>query len=1132
MSLTQIDKLPGFPDQLAAKRSQLSDTRSTSPAVSISSDKSDTKAQLTFKRLEVLSQERKDTKIKADVDVRKIVEKIDQNMDTYFEEMNFNQLAVLNNFIESCQAFISLPYAGTSQEVLRSIIDKMTEYSNYFDRETSPFNPATKVLFIISPLLRFNIEEDDVLIDRRETETPDVNQHDIAEVMKKSMQWKDWGDEWIKDQKESHQEEEQKQPEKNLLLCRICEQKIEASKMKEHNITCSRNMLVYSSNYTIRKLLKQLSSTVYRIDNCITTQSQLSSSIKHEDLVQGKKVLSLILSYMSMLVNQDESLVDVTSQRDTMLQLQTICKEQFEFPIIEVASLCENCYDALTQRLKILETTTPDVFQTHNMPSRTIGKPSIRDFQLLKPISRGAYGKVFLARKITTGDLYAIKTMNKRELIRKNQTAHIQAEQRIMSQANNPFVVKLYYSFQSRNHLYLVMEFINGGDLFSMLQNLQVLPEEMVIQYGAEIVLALEYLHDTLHVVHRDLKPDNILISNTGHLKLTDFGLSQIGVAERHAERHDDDTIGGTRNRYDSSRSFFYSSSGSNSGSNNNLVGFNSSVNGSPNNNDSFGLSLNKRGLHTITATNENDEDEIDLSEDDLKLIKNSNDTNNSDTKNVILSSKDINTIHSPKDTSTNNKSKVENTSSNSRGNRSPEPMSYYGRERFTTHSGGFDLGNPYKNSNDNNFLEDLDEVLEIVKTEENTDKQNKNKNINDESQDEQTKHLLENEELNKKRKERFFHTRKDHVSQVGTPDYMAPELLLGIQGGPCTDWWSFGVILYELLIGFPPFNDSTPEKIFDKIIHKRMAWPNVPEEMSPEAYNLIDGLLDLNPDTRLGSKGTYEIKEHPFFLGVDWDALSNELTDACFVPEVTDKTDTSYFISRHQDGNDASASFQLSLDRTVPPTSSNGVSSIHVNTNINNNTTTNNNKINSNIGDPQYNESMMNRMNSISSNSSNDSINSEDDEFFTNFDYSNVFSLQGINNDAITCNTPVTSPAGNQFSTQSSPQGSSTSNSQNNNMNINTSIDNNNKENIIYDTSNKNTTTTTTTSTTTTTTPVVTTTPLYNDYNIDDAEIDALIDDEELNNLPRRRQKQRAMAQDNIDLSSISDDPFEDLTY
>lgn len=164
---------------------------------------------------------------------------------------------------------------------------------------------------------------------------------------------------------------------------------------------------------------------------------------------------------------------------------------------------------------------------------------SIQDFQLLKPISKGAYGRVFLARKNTTGDLYAVKVMNKKDLLRKNQSQHVQSERRIMAHANNPFVAKFYHSFQSKNHLFIVMEFVNGGDLYSLLKNVGNLNEEVTRVYMAELVLALRYLHEELHVIHRDLKPDNILIDSKGFIKLIDFGLSQIGVAERIVEKHE-----------------------------------------------------------------------------------------------------------------------------------------------------------------------------------------------------------------------------------------------------------------------------------------------------------------------------------------------------------------------------------------------------------------------------------------------------------------------------------------------------------------------------------------------------------------------------------------------------------------
>ena len=103
----------------------------------------------------------------------------------------------------------------------------------------------------------------------------------------------------------------------------------------------------------------------------------------------------------------------------------------------------------------------------------------------------------------------------------------------MLASAACPFVVKLFYSFQSRAHLYLVMEFVNSGDLFSLLKNVGYLEEELAVTYVAEISVALEYLHLSLGVVHRDLKPDNVLICQDGHIKLTDFGLSVMGLAEQ-----------------------------------------------------------------------------------------------------------------------------------------------------------------------------------------------------------------------------------------------------------------------------------------------------------------------------------------------------------------------------------------------------------------------------------------------------------------------------------------------------------------------------------------------------------------------------------------------------------------------
>eukprot|EP01105_Mastigella_eilhardi_P028556 TRINITY_DN949_c0_g2_i6.p1 TRINITY_DN949_c0_g2~~TRINITY_DN949_c0_g2_i6.p1 ORF type:complete len:940 (+),score=212.30 TRINITY_DN949_c0_g2_i6:415-3234(+) len=162
---------------------------------------------------------------------------------------------------------------------------------------------------------------------------------------------------------------------------------------------------------------------------------------------------------------------------------------------------------------------------------RTLAKTSIskHDFEIIKPISRGAFGEVFLARKKQTQDLYAIKVIKKSQVLLKNQLAHIKAERNILALTHNNFLVSLYYCFQTREFLFLVMEFVSGGDCYSLLKELGFFSPEMTQFYIAHVVCALHYLH-SMGVVHRDIKPDNLLITATGHLKLTDFGLSRYGM--------------------------------------------------------------------------------------------------------------------------------------------------------------------------------------------------------------------------------------------------------------------------------------------------------------------------------------------------------------------------------------------------------------------------------------------------------------------------------------------------------------------------------------------------------------------------------------------------------------------------
>ena len=128
---------------------------------------------------------------------------------------------------------------------------------------------------------------------------------------------------------------------------------------------------------------------------------------------------------------------------------------------------------------------------------------SIKDFEIIKPISKGAFGSVFLAKKKVTGDYFAIKVLKKADMIAKNQITNVKAERMIlMKQAESPFVAKLYFTFQSKENLYLVMEYLNGGDCAALIKSLGSLPEEWTRNYIAEVTLGLEYLHQR-GIVHR-----------------------------------------------------------------------------------------------------------------------------------------------------------------------------------------------------------------------------------------------------------------------------------------------------------------------------------------------------------------------------------------------------------------------------------------------------------------------------------------------------------------------------------------------------------------------------------------------------------------------------------------------------
>ncbi|XP_060067717.1 serine/threonine-protein kinase LATS2-like [Ylistrum balloti] len=145
-------------------------------------------------------------------------------------------------------------------------------------------------------------------------------------------------------------------------------------------------------------------------------------------------------------------------------------------------------------------------------------------FEKISSLGVGAFGEVALVQKKEVNQLYAMKMLRKSDVLKRNQVAHVKAERDILAEADNEWVVKLYYSFQDRDNLYFVMDYVPGGDLMGLLIKLEIFEEPLAVFYIAELVLAIESVHK-MGFIHRDIKPDNILIDKDGHMKLTDFGL-------------------------------------------------------------------------------------------------------------------------------------------------------------------------------------------------------------------------------------------------------------------------------------------------------------------------------------------------------------------------------------------------------------------------------------------------------------------------------------------------------------------------------------------------------------------------------------------------------------------------------
>lgn len=306
-----------------------------------------------------------------------------------------------------------------------------------------------------------------------------------------------------------------------------------------------------------------------------------------------------------------------------------------------------------------VETETSELARKQGRQQRN-KKLGPEDFELLRVVGQGAFGKVFQVRKKDTGEIFAMKVMKKDRVLEKDHGEYVRAERNALTAVVHPYIVTLRYSFQTSKKLYLVLDFINGGHLFFQLYRAGVFEEELARLYTAELVSAITHLH-ALGFVHRDLKPENVLLDSHGHVKVTDFGLAKGNMSD--AEHH---------------------------------------------------------------RTN----------------------------------------------------------------------------------------------------------------------------------------------------------------SFIGTMEYMAPEIIQGSGHGKAVDWWSTGILLYEMLCGMPPFRAKSKNALQKLIVSGKL---KLPTYLSSEAQNLLKGLLQKDAKKRLGygEHGSQEVMKHPFFKGIDWKKLNERDIVSPFQPKL-----------------------------------------------------------------------------------------------------------------------------------------------------------------------------------------------------------------------------------------------------
>lgn len=192
---------------------------------------------------------------------------------------------------------------------------------------------------------------------------------------------------------------------------------------------------------------------------------------------------------------------------------------------LHASASSSSVYAQSAERVKAFLAKAKDEFQVkYDKPGQNTAKPE--DFERIRTLGTGSFGRVMLVKHQSTGNFYAMKILDKQKVVKLKQIEHTLNEKRILQAISFPFLVNLEHHFKDNSYLYMVLEFVPGGEMFSHLRKVGRFSEQHARFYAAQIVLTFEYLH-YLDILYRDLKPENLLIDADGYLKVTDFGFAK-----------------------------------------------------------------------------------------------------------------------------------------------------------------------------------------------------------------------------------------------------------------------------------------------------------------------------------------------------------------------------------------------------------------------------------------------------------------------------------------------------------------------------------------------------------------------------------------------------------------------------